>query len=64
MNTMHVTTLAGLEEVYQRRSYINITLMIIGIQVQLLSGMRGFVQCAIIIDQNWTMYIYLSLVIK
>ena len=35
-----------------------------GIQVQLLSEMRVFVQYDIIIDQNRTIYMYVSLVLK
>ena len=35
-----------------------------GVQVQILSGIRGFLQGVIIIDQNWTIYMYVALVLK
>ena len=43
---------------------IEINLISLGIRVQLLSVIRGFVQYVIIIDQDWTMYTYVHLVLK
>ena len=34
------------------------------IRVQLFSGMRVFLQYVIIIDQSWTIYTYVALVLK
>ena len=33
------------------------------IEVKLLSGMKGFVQYVLIIDQNWTIYRYVVLLL-
>ena len=45
-------------------NYIKLHIILIGIIVQLLSGMRVFVHYNIIMDQNWTIHTYVSLVLK
>ena len=43
---------------------IKLTLILLGIRVKLLSGMKVFIQYVIIIYQNWTIYMYVALVLK
>ena len=43
---------------------INNSLSLLGICVQLLSGMSGFVKCVIIIPWNQTKHMYIDLVLK
>ena len=44
--------------------YLKLPLRLLGIQVKLLSEIRGFVQYVITIYQNWTIYTYVTLVLK
>ena len=43
---------------------LKLPLILLGIRVQLLSGMRVFVNYVIIINQKWTKYTYIVLVLK
>ena len=44
--------------------FIKPLLRLMGIAVQLLPEMRGFLQYVLIIYQNWTIYTYVALVLK
>ena len=52
------------ELVHGKYNSIKPPLSFLGIPVQLLSEMKGFVQYAIIIDKHWTIYTYVALVLK
>ena len=43
---------------------LKLTQILLGIRVKQLQGMREFVQYVIIINQNWNMYMYVSLVLN
>ena len=45
-------------------NYLKLSLILLFIRVQLISGMRVFVNCIIKIYQNWTKYIHVDLVLK
>ena len=50
--------------VYQRIKYAKNSLKLVGVWTELLSGMRGNFNYTIIIDKNWTKFVYVALVIK
>ena len=45
-------------------NHLKLPLILLGIRVQPLSGMRGFLQYGIIIHQKWYIYTYVALVLK